>query len=95
MVLSAAYVIDMCPDDYWGSAIWTSGQRIHLDCNSTFVWKPDSSTMIDLQYTAWGPTQPDCYASSEFCLNLVGPSFYYNDAPCGETHCVLCEFGPY
>lgn len=88
-------VIGMCP--YYGtSAIWTSVQRRYLSRNSTFVWKPDSSTMIDLQYAVWKSGEPNCFlGSTEFCLDLVGPSFFYNDGSCSSARCVLCEFEPY
>lgn len=87
-----------CDSSSWQRLVWTSGQRRNMNCSYPFVWKPDSSTVIDLQYEGWSRvySQPDCLGSNEFCLLMLGTDdFNWHDDICTSIYCVLCEFGPF
>jgi len=77
---------------YYGLALWTAGQRTDPDSESAFVWKVRPGDEHPLTYTFWYPGQPDSGAR-ESCLILWYPKYGYrwNDAPCRNKHCFVCE----
>ena len=70
---------------------YTSGARV-TNCTTPFVWKPNPSAQLPMNFTDWAPTQPDCYGGVEFCIGAVSVSNYqWNDIDCASNCCPICE----
>ena len=74
----------------------TSGQRV-IDnvCSTGFVWKPNSSVNIPLNYTSWLGGDPNCYHQVngyESCITLLNSAQYnWLDVMCTQPACPICQ----
>jgi len=76
---------------------WTAGQRIDPSTASTFVWRLTSTdtysdTVSVMRYTNWSAGEPSDKDHQEACVELIsGRSYGWNDRPCSELECFVCE----
>lgn len=80
---------------YSGLVVWTGAQRTTPGSASSFVWRPNNTTTLPMQYLSWMNYQPDNHFGNESCVDLVeAGSYNWNDENCNVKTCVLCEYGP-
>jgi len=45
-----------------------------------------------MRYANWSPGEPNDKDSHEACVELIsGRSYQWNDRPCNEPECAVCE----
>lgn len=75
---------------------WIAGRRINPDeyklCEWPFFWNLPNDLFKPLEYTNWGPNEPDCLGGSEGCMEVTYSSgFKWNDISCSTIFCSLCQ----
>ena len=80
-----------------GVCLWTAGQRIDPNTQSTFVWRTSDActTVSAMTYTNWDRGQPDYSDYSgqrDSCMCFwTGRSYKWHDGSCSNTFCSVCE----
>lgn len=78
------------------NVVWIAGQaKDPKRCDSPFVWKSIGLEDTPIAHSFWPPGNRNCNASSEFCLRIVNGdtgSYFWDDAPCDQASCSICEF---
>lgn len=85
-----------CTNNYLslGTEFWLGAQRYDPSYRSDFYWKATDGTasLSPLEYSSWYSSEPNYSSSSESCLAIVSSYQYkWNDAPCAQTFCSVCE----
>jgi len=82
--------------------VWLGGQTERPDiCGTPFMWKTNKGPMTLITYNNWSAGNPSCSNTGENCLAYVSGHFVdsnyeslngvWNDLPCEERLCYLCQ----
>jgi hypothetical protein len=86
-----------CVDHRMAIQLWTAGQRVVPDLNTSFVWKDVSfdgsfTETFFIGHTEWPEHVEPVFASDESCLALDNQHDYaWNDYSCHAHLCSVCQ----